>query len=276
VPMMNILNGGKHAANSTDFQEFMVVPAGASSFRHALQIGTEVYYSLKRVLQNQGLNTNVGDEGGFAPSLSSNKQAIEPVLNAPSEITDARRATVHRGRELFCRNDVGTPGPFPILVVLAVQAVERASLVEDGKVLVPVFRARSGRVLGKAAVASGRANEVRNAVRGKGIVVEGQISVLRSAASQFAVLHGSHPAISHAAFRNATSLETERAQEPVFRVGWIFRETRLTATLIVRCLNPGPEFGEALPDAVRTVPDHIGDRGVCHAAVSAGAHDRTS
>ena len=82
VPMMNILNGGKHAANSTDFQEFMVVPAGASSFRRALQIGTEVYHCLKGVLKQRGLNTNVGDEGGFAPSLSSNKEAIEAVLVA--------------------------------------------------------------------------------------------------------------------------------------------------------------------------------------------------
>ena len=82
VPMMNILNGGKHAANSTDFQEFMVVPAGASSFRHALQIGTEVYHSLKKVLKDKGLNTNVGDEGGFAPPLTSNKEAVEAILSA--------------------------------------------------------------------------------------------------------------------------------------------------------------------------------------------------
>lgn len=82
VPMLNILNGGKHAANSTDFQEFMVVPAGADSFSHALQIGTEVYHSLKQVLKDKGLNTNVGDEGGFAPSLPSNKQAIEVILSA--------------------------------------------------------------------------------------------------------------------------------------------------------------------------------------------------
>jgi enolase len=82
VPMMNILNGGKHAADSTDFQEFMVVPAGASSFSHALQMGTEVYHSLKKVLKDKKLNTNVGDEGGFAPSLPSNKQAIEAVLAA--------------------------------------------------------------------------------------------------------------------------------------------------------------------------------------------------
>ncbi|MFC1953383.1 phosphopyruvate hydratase [Chloroflexota bacterium] len=82
VPMVNILNGGKHAANSTDFQEFMVVPAGANSFSHALQMGTEVYHSLKKVLKEQGLNTNVGDEGGFAPSLASNSQAIEAILSA--------------------------------------------------------------------------------------------------------------------------------------------------------------------------------------------------
>ena len=82
VPMMNILNGGKHAADATDFQEFMVVPAGAGSFHHALQMGTEVYHCLKKILQDKGLNTNVGDEGGFAPSLSSNQGAIEAVLAA--------------------------------------------------------------------------------------------------------------------------------------------------------------------------------------------------
>ncbi|MFC2001761.1 phosphopyruvate hydratase [Chloroflexota bacterium] len=82
VPMMNILNGGKHAANSTDLQEFMVVPAGASSFRHALQMGTEVYHSLKKVLKDKGLNTNVGDEGGFAPPLASNREAIEAIVAA--------------------------------------------------------------------------------------------------------------------------------------------------------------------------------------------------
>ncbi len=82
VPMMNILNGGRHALGSTDFQEFMVVPAGANSFGHALQIGTEVYHALKEVLKDRGLNTNVGDEGGFAPSLSSNKPAVEAVLLA--------------------------------------------------------------------------------------------------------------------------------------------------------------------------------------------------
>ena len=82
VPMMNILNGGKHAANSTDFQEFMVVPVGATTFREAVQMGAEVYQSLKKVLKDKGLNTTVGDEGGFAPSLQSNNQAIEAILAA--------------------------------------------------------------------------------------------------------------------------------------------------------------------------------------------------
>jgi enolase len=82
VPMLNILNGGKHAAGSTDFQEFMVVPAGAASFSRALQMATEIYHSLKKVLADRGLNTNVGDEGGFAPSLPSNKEAIEAILAA--------------------------------------------------------------------------------------------------------------------------------------------------------------------------------------------------
>jgi len=82
VPGMNILNGGKHASGSTDLQEFMVVPAGANTFHQALQMGTEVYHSLKKVIKDMGLDTNVGDEGGFAPTLSSNKDAIEAVVSA--------------------------------------------------------------------------------------------------------------------------------------------------------------------------------------------------
>ena len=82
VPMMNILNGGKHAANSTDFQEFMIVPTGAGSFRHALRMGAEIYHCLKQALEDKGLESNVGDEGGFAPHLSSNRAAIEVILEA--------------------------------------------------------------------------------------------------------------------------------------------------------------------------------------------------
>lgn len=82
IPMMNILNGGSHADNSIDFQEFMVMPVGANSFSHALQMGTEVFHHLKAELKSQGYSTNVGDEGGFAPNISSNEQAIEVVLRA--------------------------------------------------------------------------------------------------------------------------------------------------------------------------------------------------
>lgn len=82
VPMMNILNGGKHAENSTDFQEYMILPIGASSFREALRMGAEVYQSLKKVLQGKKLNTNVGDEGGFAPSLGNNRAALEVLVDA--------------------------------------------------------------------------------------------------------------------------------------------------------------------------------------------------
>jgi enolase len=82
VPMLNILNGGKHAANSTDFQEFMVVPAGAESFSQALRMGTEIYHALREVIKAKGLDTNVGDEGGFAPPLLSNKLAVEAVVSA--------------------------------------------------------------------------------------------------------------------------------------------------------------------------------------------------
>jgi enolase len=82
VPMMNILNGGKHAANSTDLQEFMVMPAGAGSFHEALRMGAEVYHALKKVLKDRGFNTNVGDEGGFAPSLETNRAAVEAILAA--------------------------------------------------------------------------------------------------------------------------------------------------------------------------------------------------
>jgi enolase len=82
VPMMNVINGGVHAANSIDLQEFMVVPVGASSFSEALQIGAETYHSLQKVLKEQGLATAVGDEGGFAPDLPTSEAAIEAILTA--------------------------------------------------------------------------------------------------------------------------------------------------------------------------------------------------
>lgn len=82
VPMMNILNGGSHADNSIDFQEFMIMPIGATSFSQALRMGAEVFHTLKSVLKKKGYSTNVGDEGGFAPNLGSNEEAIQVVLEA--------------------------------------------------------------------------------------------------------------------------------------------------------------------------------------------------
>jgi enolase len=82
VPMMNILNGGEHADNNVDLQEFMIAPIGASSFKKALQMGAEVFHNLKKVLTGMGLNTSVGDEGGYAPNLKSNEEAVKVILEA--------------------------------------------------------------------------------------------------------------------------------------------------------------------------------------------------
>ena len=99
VPMMNILNGGKHAVGSTDFQEFMVMPAGASSFAEGLRWGAEIYQSLKKVLHDGGYSTNVGDEGGFAPSLGGNEKAIEVILKA------IEKAGYRAGEDVFLALD---------------------------------------------------------------------------------------------------------------------------------------------------------------------------
>ncbi len=99
VPLMNILNGGKHASNSTDLQEFMIAPTGAENFSHALQMGVEIYQQLKKVLKSKGYNTNVGDEGGFAPSLESNDQAIEAILTA------IEKANYRPGQDVFIALD---------------------------------------------------------------------------------------------------------------------------------------------------------------------------
>jgi enolase len=94
VPMLNVVNGGAHAQNSLDFQEFMVVPAGAPSFAEALQIGAEVYHALKALLHERGLATGVGDEGGFAPDLGSSEDAIEAVLTAADRAGHADRVAI--------------------------------------------------------------------------------------------------------------------------------------------------------------------------------------
>jgi enolase len=94
VPMMNVINGGAHADNSIDLQEFMVVPAGAPSFADAMRIGTEVYHSLKKVLHERGLSTAVGDEGGFAPDLGSSEEAIEAILEAAERAGHRERVAI--------------------------------------------------------------------------------------------------------------------------------------------------------------------------------------
>ena len=100
IPMMNILNGGSHAENTVDIQEFMIFPIGANSFSNALRIGTEIFHQLKSELSQKGMNTAVGDEGGFAPNLDSNEQAIEIILTA---ITNAGYVP---GEEVFIALDV--------------------------------------------------------------------------------------------------------------------------------------------------------------------------
>jgi enolase len=99
VPMLNILNGGKHASNSVDFQEFMIVPVGAANFHKAMQMSSEVYHSLRKVLEDKGLSTNVGDEGGFAPQLLANKDALNLMLAAID------KAGYKAGRDLFIALD---------------------------------------------------------------------------------------------------------------------------------------------------------------------------
>ena len=102
VPMMNIMNGGKHAANSTDFQEFMVMPVGAPTFKEALRWGVEIYQALKKILHKQGHSTSVGDEGGFAPSLGSNQAALDVIMEA----IDAAGYTA--GEQIFIALDPAT------------------------------------------------------------------------------------------------------------------------------------------------------------------------
>ena len=102
VPMMNILNGGSHADNSIDFQEFMVMPVNADTFSESLRMGTEVFHQLKKVLHDKGLSTNVGDEGGFAPNITSNEEAIEVVLKA------IEKAGFKPGEDIFIAMDAAS------------------------------------------------------------------------------------------------------------------------------------------------------------------------
>jgi len=102
VPMMNILNGGEHADNNVDIQEFMVMPAGACSFKEALRMGTEIFHNLKSVLKSKGYNTAVGDEGGFAPNLNSNEEALKTIMEA------VEKAGYKAGKDIFLALDVAS------------------------------------------------------------------------------------------------------------------------------------------------------------------------
>lgn len=102
VPMMNILNGGSHADNSIDFQEFMVMPANAPTFSDSLRIGTEIFHNLKKVLKSKGYSTNVGDEGGFAPNIGSNEEAIEIILSS------IEKAGYTPGQDVFIAMDAAS------------------------------------------------------------------------------------------------------------------------------------------------------------------------
>ena len=102
VPMMNILNGGEHADNNVDIQEFMIMPVGAPNFRESLRMGAEVYHSLQAVLKGRGLNTAIGDEGGFAPNLSSNEEALKVIIEA------IEKAGYKPGEDIFLAMDVAS------------------------------------------------------------------------------------------------------------------------------------------------------------------------
>ena len=102
VPMMNILNGGSHADNSVDLQEFMIMPAGADSFSNALRMCAEVYHTLKKLLNDKGYATGIGDEGGFAPDLKSNKEALDVIIEA------IKKAGYKPGEEIFIAIDAAS------------------------------------------------------------------------------------------------------------------------------------------------------------------------
>ena len=146
VPMMNIINGGRHADNSVDMQEFMIVPVGADTFEEALQMGTDVFHTLKNVLSDKGHHTAVGDEGGFAPDLASNEEAVEVVLEAvetagyiPGEdiylaLDPATSEMYENGHYVFWKSDPDTKRSSEDMVAFWEDWVERYPIIsiEDG------------------------------------------------------------------------------------------------------------------------------------------------
>jgi enolase len=144
VPMMNILNGGEHADNNVDIQEFMIMPVGAASFPEALRMGAEVFHSLRSVLQGLGLNTAVGDEGGFAPNLNSNEQALEVIIQA------IEKAGYRPGEDVVLALDVASTEMFRDgKYVFAGEGVERTTdeMIEFYKSLLdkyPIYSIEDG------------------------------------------------------------------------------------------------------------------------------------
>ncbi len=145
TPMMNILNGGAHADNNVDFQEFMVMPVGAESFAEALRWGVEIFHTLKGVLKKRGYSTSVGDEGGFAPSLKSNVEAIEVVLEAISQagykpgyevaiaLDPAASEFYQDGKYVFKKSDKSAKSPEDMVIYLAKWARDYPIVsIEDG------------------------------------------------------------------------------------------------------------------------------------------------
>jgi enolase len=144
VPMMNIINGGSHADSDVDFQEFMIAPIGAESFREALRMGAEVYHALKSVLKSKGLATGLGDEGGFAPSLPSNRAALELIVEAIESAglragADVALAMDVAASEFFGRALKGTGSPAPTEYFVEGQAMSTQALIAYYTDLVDAF-----------------------------------------------------------------------------------------------------------------------------------------
>ena len=145
LPMMNILNGGEHADNNVDIQEFMIMPAGADSFREALRVGAEIFHALKKVLKEKGYNTAVGDEGGFAPDLKSNEEALEVIMEAisaagyePGEdvllALDVASSELYQGGKYLLANEAQPEKSAADLVEFYADLVDRYPIIsiEDG------------------------------------------------------------------------------------------------------------------------------------------------
>ncbi|MGW8312745.1 MAG: phosphopyruvate hydratase, partial [Desulfuromonadales bacterium] len=145
LPMMNILNGGEHADNNVDIQEFMIMPAGADSFKEALRMGAEIFHALKKVLKDKGYNTSVGDEGGFAPNLKSNEEALEVIMAAikaagykPGEdvllALDVAASELYREGQYILENEAQKEKSAADMVEFYADLVERYPIIsiEDG------------------------------------------------------------------------------------------------------------------------------------------------